>query len=116
MEQLFPTRANGQGQVTRRMTWCGHRVDIGGATTDVFSVFDGVFNRSDVWVNGVNVGQHQGGFAAFVFDVTANLAAALAQKPGAAQAFDAAIDAALARRPGAEIEYNLAPLKPWMRA
>jgi beta-galactosidase len=36
----------------------------------VFLKFDGAFVITDVWVNGQRAGQHQGGFAAFVFDVT----------------------------------------------
>ena len=36
----------------------------------VFLKFDGAFVETDVWVNGHHAGQHQGGFAAFVFDVT----------------------------------------------
>ena len=39
----------------------------------LFLKFDGANILSDVWVNGSYVGQHQGGFAAFVFDVTTNL-------------------------------------------
>ena len=35
-----------------------------------FVKFDGAFLVSDVWCNGNYLGQHQGGFAAFVFDVT----------------------------------------------
>ncbi|HWL89312.1 MAG TPA: beta galactosidase jelly roll domain-containing protein, partial [Polyangiaceae bacterium] len=35
--------------------------------------FDGVNMVSDVWVNGVHLGQHQGGFARFRFDATSVL-------------------------------------------
>lgn len=35
--------------------------------------FDGAFSVADVYVNGNHLGQHVGGFAAFVFDVTAHL-------------------------------------------
>ena len=35
-----------------------------------FLKFDGAFLVAEVYVNGAYVGQHQGGFAAFVFDVT----------------------------------------------
>jgi len=35
-----------------------------------FLKFDGAFLVTDVWLNGNYFGQHQGGFAAFVFDVT----------------------------------------------
>ena len=35
-----------------------------------FLKFDGAFSVTDVYVNGNFVGEHQGGFAAFVYDVT----------------------------------------------
>ncbi|MET8764713.1 sugar-binding domain-containing protein [Lentzea sp. NPDC004782] len=35
--------------------------------------FDGVNQVADVWVNGVRLGQHRGGFAAFRFDATSAL-------------------------------------------
>ncbi|MBC8095991.1 MAG: beta galactosidase jelly roll domain-containing protein [Akkermansiaceae bacterium] len=38
-----------------------------------FLKFNGAALVTDVWVNGAFVGQHQGGFAAFVFDVTPHL-------------------------------------------
>ena len=38
-----------------------------------FLKFDGAFLVADVWVNGTFLGEHQGGFAAFVFDVTSNV-------------------------------------------
>lgn len=41
----------------------------------LFLKFNGANIVTDVWVNGAYAGQHQGGFAAFVFDVTANLVA-----------------------------------------
>ena len=47
--------------VTPDNTYAGRRL---------FLKFDGAFLVSDVWVNGNYLGQHQGGFAAFVFDVT----------------------------------------------
>jgi beta-galactosidase len=40
-----------------------------------FLKFDGAFLVADVYVNGTFVGEHQGGFSAFVFDVTTNLIA-----------------------------------------
>ena len=35
-----------------------------------FLKFDGAFSDANVWINGNYLGEHQGGFAAFVFDVT----------------------------------------------
>ncbi len=37
---------------------------------EFFIKFDGAFSVADVWINGNYLGEHQGGFAAFVFDVT----------------------------------------------
>lgn len=37
---------------------------------EFFLKFDGAFSVADVWVNGNYAGEHQGGFAAFVFDVS----------------------------------------------
>jgi beta-galactosidase len=35
-----------------------------------FLKFDGAFSDANVWINGNYLGEHQGGFAAFVFDIT----------------------------------------------
>ncbi len=35
-----------------------------------FLKFDGAFSDANVWINGNYLGEHQGGFAAFVFDAT----------------------------------------------
>lgn len=40
------------------------------AGREFFLKFDGAFLVSDIYVNGNYLGEHQGGFAAFVFDVT----------------------------------------------
>jgi beta-galactosidase len=45
-------------------------VDGSQAGRRFFLKFDGAYSVADVWVNGNYLGQHQGGFAAFVFDVT----------------------------------------------
>ena len=37
---------------------------------ELFLKFDGAFSVADVYVNGNFIGEHQGGFAAFAFDVT----------------------------------------------
>ena len=42
----------------------------------LFLKFDGAFSVAEVWVNGQRLGEHRGGFAAFVFDATPAL------KPG----------------------------------
>jgi len=45
-------------------------VDNSYAGRHFFLKFDGAFSVADVWVNGNYLGEHQGGFAAFVFDAT----------------------------------------------
>ena len=47
-----------------------YTVDAGYAGRRFFLKFDGAFYVTDVWLNGNSLGEHQGGFAAFVFDVT----------------------------------------------
>jgi beta-galactosidase len=44
-----------------------------GSSSHYFLKFDGAFLVADVYVNGVFVGEHQGGFSAFVFDITTNI-------------------------------------------
>jgi len=47
-----------------------YTVDSSYAGRHFFLKFDGAFSVADVWVNGNYLGEHQGGFAAFVFDAT----------------------------------------------
>ncbi len=46
------------------------RVDRAFAGRRLFLKFDGAFSVAEVWVNGNRLGEHRGGFAAFVFDAT----------------------------------------------
>lgn len=39
----------------------------------IFVRFEGAMQVADVWLNGVSLGQHQGGYTPFVFDVTSGL-------------------------------------------
>ena len=47
-----------------------YTVDNSYAGRHFFLKFDGAFSVADVWINGNYLGEHQGGFAAFVFDAT----------------------------------------------
>ena len=47
-----------------------YAVDDGYTNRQFFLKFDGAFSVADVYVNGNLVGEHRGGFAAFVYDVT----------------------------------------------
>jgi beta-galactosidase len=47
-----------------------YKVDRAYAGRQLFLKFDGAFNIAEVWVNGTHLGEHRGGFSAFVFDAT----------------------------------------------
>lgn len=49
------------------------KVDDAYASRRLFLKFDGAFSATEVWVNGRRLGEHRGGFAAFVFDATSLL-------------------------------------------
>src|SRR6201999_1710516 len=49
------------------------KVDNAYANRRLFLKFDGAFSATEVWVNGHRLGEHRGGFAAFVFDATSLL-------------------------------------------
>src|ERR1017187_9286989 len=63
---------NGGNDYYRGIGWyrIHYTVDNNYAGRRFFLKFDGAFLVADVYVNGNLVGEHQGGFAAFVFDVT----------------------------------------------
>ncbi len=46
------------------------KIDAAYAGRQLFLKFDGAFSVAEVWVNGTRLGEHRGGFAAFVFDAT----------------------------------------------
>ncbi|MEI9960335.1 MAG: sugar-binding domain-containing protein [Limisphaerales bacterium] len=50
--------------------WLHYATDGSHTNRNFFLKFDGAFSVADVYVNGNHLGQHQGGFAAFVFDAT----------------------------------------------
>lgn len=56
----------------RGIGWYRHHctVESSLAGRHFFLKFDGAFSDAEVWLNGNCLGEHQGGFAAFVFDVT----------------------------------------------
>ena len=47
------------------------KVDNAFAGRQLFLKFDGAFSATEVWLNGNKLGEHRGGFAAFIFDATA---------------------------------------------
>jgi beta-galactosidase len=63
---------DGGNNYYRGIGWYRTHCPVAGVLTnrEFFLKFDGAFLVSDVYVNGNYLGEHQGGFGAFVFDVT----------------------------------------------
>jgi beta-galactosidase len=66
---------DGGNNYYRGIGWYRTHCSVDGSNTNrhFFLKFDGAFSVADVYVNGAFIGEHQGGFAAFAFDVTSNL-------------------------------------------
>lgn len=66
---------NGGNDYYRGIGWYRRHYTVDGSYTNrqLFLKFDGANIVADVYVNGTFVGEHQGGFSAFVFDVTSNV-------------------------------------------
>jgi beta-galactosidase len=72
----IPDGQDGPGTAYYRgIGWYRTHCTVDGSDTnrEFFLKFDGAFLVADVYVNGNFLGEHQGGFAAFVFDVTPNI-------------------------------------------
>ena len=72
----IPDGQDGPGTAYYRgIGWYRMHYTVDGSYTnrEFFLKFDGAFLVADVYVNGNFLGEHQGGFAAFVFDVTSNI-------------------------------------------
>lgn len=63
---------DGGNNYYRGIGWYRRHYPLDGSNTnrEFFLKFDGAFSVADVYVNGSFVGEHQGGFSAFVYDVT----------------------------------------------
>src|ERR1035437_3842469 len=63
---------NGGSDYYRGIGWYRVHCAVDGSYTNrhFFLKFDGAFSVTDVYLNGNYLGEHQGGFAAFVFDIT----------------------------------------------
>jgi beta-galactosidase len=66
---------DGGNNYYRGIGWYRVHCAVDGSYTNrhFFLKFDGAFLVTDVYLNGNYLGEHQGGFAAFVFDVTSHL-------------------------------------------
>ncbi len=57
----------------RRLVFRNFDRPAGVASTHVQLHFGATFYKSRIWLNGVEVGSHEGGFTAYAFDVTPHL-------------------------------------------
>ena len=66
---------NGGNDYYRGIGWYRRHYTVDGSYTNrqLFLKFDGANIVADVYMNGTFIGEHQGGFSAFVFDVTSNV-------------------------------------------
>jgi beta-galactosidase len=66
---------DGGNNYYRGIGWYRTHYTVDGSLTNrhFFLKFDGAFLVTDVYLNGNSLGEHKGGFAAFVFDATTNL-------------------------------------------
>jgi len=70
--QLSPDKASCTGYLPGGIGWYRKQIDIPQekAGQKVFICFDGVYNRSEVFVNGKSVGKRPNGYISFMYDIT----------------------------------------------
>ncbi len=75
VSESAPARGNG-GYLPTGIGWYRKTLTLPGSTAgkQVSIVFDGVYQRSEVWINGVSLGMRPYGFSTFSYDLTAHLA------------------------------------------
>lgn len=67
----YETALSGIGDETvHNVVWYQRRVDVSGCRGRTLLHFEGVDYRAKVWVDGVYMGCHEGGYSRFSFDVT----------------------------------------------
>lgn len=71
-EQLSPTLASATGYLPGGIGWYRKMLHVAAERTGskVYLYFEGVYNRSEVFVNGHSLGQHPNGYVSFMYDAT----------------------------------------------
>lgn len=71
-EQLSPTLASATGYLPGGIGWYRKTLQVPAEKENekVYLYFEGVYNRSEVFVNGQSVGQRPNGYISFMYDVT----------------------------------------------
>lgn len=71
-EQLSPTLASCTGYLPGGIGWYRKNIDVPSVDDGkkIFLYFEGVYNRSEVFVNGKRVGSRPNGYISFMYDIT----------------------------------------------
>jgi len=71
-ETLNPSLSSCTGYLPGGIGWYRKTIDIphGNANDKVYIYFEGVYNRSEVFVNGHSVGKRPNGYVSFMYDIT----------------------------------------------
>ncbi len=74
-EQLSPTLASASGYLPGGIGWYRKHLPVaeGHRGEKVYLYFEGVYNRSEVFVNGVSVGKRPNGYISFMYDITPHI-------------------------------------------
>lgn len=72
-QQLSPSLASATGYLPGGIAWYRKSLNIPANTSDkkIYLYFEGVYNRSQVYVNGKKVGERPNGYISFAYDITA---------------------------------------------
>ena len=73
--QLSPTLASGTGYLPGGIAWYRKSIDIPLDTKGqkIFLYFEGVYNRSEVYINGKSIGKRPNGYISFAYDATSSI-------------------------------------------
>ena len=76
-ELLSPTLASATGYLPGGIAWYRKSLDVPASAEGkkVYLYFEGVYNRSEVFVNGQSVGKRPNGYVSFMYDVTPHIQA-----------------------------------------
>lgn len=71
-EQLSPNLASSTGYLPGGIGWYRKSIDIPAHKQDqkVYLYFEGVYNRSELFVNGTSIGKRPNGYISFMYDIT----------------------------------------------
>ncbi|WP_339884089.1 sugar-binding domain-containing protein [Polaribacter vadi] len=73
--QLSPTLASGTGYLPGGIAWYRKSIDIPLDTKGqkIFLYFEGVYNRSELYINGKSIGKRPNGYISFAYDATSSI-------------------------------------------